>query len=125
VLSVLLSGCGVGSQTPEERAKACQDVASAVAPAGIGGSPTQGQAAAAARQLDPLLSSVRDVSAHDAAVRLHQQLHAYELALRKDTGREQQALEKSREAVADLAEACHLPVSAFQTTAPGSTTPTP
>lgn len=113
--TLALTACGVGEQSAADRTKACEAIAKAVAPAGLGGEPSAAAAGQAAERLDPLLSSLRDIAAHDAAVRLHTHLHNYERALKVDNGKEGEALDKARQDVADLAKACSLPESAFLT----------
>ena len=104
-----IAGCGVGAQSPEDRAKACTSIAQVVRPAGLDGAPDEPTATKVADAMDPLLSSLRDVAAHDAAVRLHQQLHRYASAVKNSSDKADEALSSTRDAARDLARACDLP----------------
>ena len=132
VLVVFLTvGCGIGDQPPADRAKACEAMAAAVRPANLDGTPDEPTTTRVANAMDPLLSSLRDVAAHDAAVRLHQQLHRYASALKSSSDKTDDALTAARKAAQDLARACQLPDASLlsdtpptPTTAP-TTTPAP
>jgi hypothetical protein len=107
------TGC-VGSQSPEDRAAACNRFADDVKSAGLSGTPTLEQVNEAANGLDARLGELRDPSAHDAAVALHASLHALARALdRDDSEHSAEVLGQAREQATDAAEACDLDPSRF------------
>jgi hypothetical protein len=109
----LLTACA-GQITPEQLAAECTGLAGEVAQSGLTGTPTQQQVRDVAARLDGRLSDLRDPSVHDAAVSLHQNLHALEEALKDgDASKAQRATQAARDDAASAAQACGMPVERF------------
>ncbi|HET7529975.1 MAG TPA: hypothetical protein VFJ98_03345 [Mycobacteriales bacterium] len=111
--ALLATGC-VGSQSPEERAAACQRLADDVSGLDLSGLPDADDVEATANALDPRLSELRDPSAHEAAVDLHSSLHALARALKRgDTEHANEVADEARKAARDAADACDLDPASF------------
>lgn len=112
---LLLTACGGGGLTDAQKADRCGEFADKVVVADLAaGTPDEKTARDVAGTLDPLLSRLSTPAVHDPAVRVHQQLHAVELAAKRgDDGQADKAAEKAKDAVTELAGACGLPESRF------------
>jgi hypothetical protein len=110
---VLVTGCA-GQITPEELAAECTGLAGEVVQAGLAGTPTEEQVRDVANRLDDRLGNLRDPGVHDAAVSLHQNLHALEQALKDgDASKAERASRAARDDVASAAQECGMPVERF------------
>jgi hypothetical protein len=112
-VSLLTTAC-VGSQSPEERAAACQRLADDVSGLDLSAVPDADAVESTANALDARLSELRDPSAHEAAVELHSSLHALARALKRgDTEHASEVAGEARQAARDAADACDLDPASF------------
>jgi hypothetical protein len=112
---LLAAACGT-SASKADNVALCTGLRADLQGAALAGTPSREQASATAIRLDPRVTQVADPSLHDAVVRLHQHLHAVDVAWRKrgpdDAAR---AADRARAAARQAARACHLPEDAFLT----------
>ena len=114
VVGLFAAPACVSSQSPEERAAACERLATDVSGIDLSDPSGADEVQATADELDARISELRDPSAHDAAVQLHASLHALARAL--DRGDDEHAVEvadEARQAAMDAADACDLEPSRF------------
>lgn len=111
---VLLTGCAGASLTEAQQTERCTTFAQQVAAGSLASTPDEKIAKSVADSLDPLLSGMSTPALHDPAVRIHQDLHAVEVAQRQGkTSQADAAVARVRTSISDLAKACGLPESAF------------
>ena len=113
-VAVLVTGCAGAGLTDAQRSERCAAFAAEVRQSGLPAIPDAATAKQVADRLDPLLSGMATPALHDPAVRIHQDLHAVDVAQRQ--GKADQAgtaAGRVVDAVGDLATACGLPRSAF------------
>ena len=92
----------------------CLDFADAVAKANLTSTPSEAVARDVANSLDSRLSRLGSPAVHDPAVKLHQDLHAVEVARRRNEPADaDRAASRAREDIDRLAAACDVPSSRF------------
>ena len=113
VVALLAAGC-VTSASRADNEALCTGLQADLKGVVLDDALTREQASAAAARLDPRVTQVADPGLHDAVVRLHQHLHAIDVAFRKrgpsDVAR---AIVRARADAKRAARACHLPEDAF------------
>lgn len=113
LLVLTLVACSTGV-SPELKAQQCEAFANDVVGAHLAGTPNEQEVTEASDRMDSRVNLVGDPSAHDAALRLHNQLHSLKQALAdKDAPRAAQVLERTQAAAREAAEACGLPEQRF------------
>lgn len=113
-MAALLTACAGTSLTAAQKTERCTSFAQKVAVGSLSRTPEEKTAKSVADSLDPLLSGMSTPALHDPAVRIHQDLHAVEIARRQGkTSQADEAAARVRTSIADLAKACGLPESAF------------
>ena len=113
-LLLVLAGCSAQSLSSQELKSRCLDFADAVSRAQLSTTPNEKLARDVADSLDNKLSRLGSPAVHDPAVKLHQALHAIEVAQRNDrTDQANEATARARENIDKLAKACDLPSSRF------------
>lgn len=113
-LLLVLAGCSANSLSADELQSRCLDFADTVSKAQLSTTPSEERARDVADRLDNQLSRLASPAVHDPAVKVHQALHAIEIAQRHDrTAEADEAAARARENIDKLAEACDVPSSRF------------
>ncbi len=113
---VAVAGCGTVQEASDGAGKVqdCAGLARDALASGLSGVPSAAQAEEAVQRLDDRIGDLGDTTVRDAAQGLRDRLQEVVDAARSaDPARVQQAAADARDAAAEAARACSLPVDAF------------